>query len=107
VKDNVGKLRAGIVVRVTELSHNDMVAWVETNWGLSRRMFCHHLDFGFEFRTKSGEWIPEHNPRALHFLLRVLAELAAGAKERHVGDYDRKLDAKTAEKILRRNSRGS
>jgi hypothetical protein len=107
VNGYVGRLRPGIVVDVVELSEAGLVAWVETPWGLSRRMFCHHLDFGFEFLTKSGKWVPESDPRALRFLRRVLAELAAGAKERHVGDFDRKLDAETAAKILRRNCGGS
>jgi len=106
VKGYVGRLRPGIVVSVTELAHNDLVAWVETDWGLSRRMFCHHLDFGLEFRTKSGEWVPEGDPRALRFLRRVKDELAAGKPERHVGDFGKKLDAEMVAKILRRN-RGS
>src|SRR6187431_1861864 len=51
----LGRMRPGMVVDVTELRHERMVAWVETDWGLSRQMFCHHLDFGYQFRTRGGE----------------------------------------------------
>jgi hypothetical protein len=91
------------VVTVTELTHGDLVAQVETDWGLSRRMFCHHLDFGLEFRTKAGGWVLENDPRAIRFLRRVRDDLAAGKPERHVGDFGRRLDAETVAKILRRN----
>ena len=103
VKGYVGRLRPGIVVTVTELTHDDLVAQVETDWGLCRRMFCHHLDFGMEFRTKTGEWVFENDSRALRFLRRVRDELGAGKPERHVGDFGRKLDAEMVGKILRRN----
>jgi len=103
VADYVGRLRPGIVVKVLELRENDLVAWVESDWGLSRQIFCHHLDFGYEFRTQSGEWIPENDPRALRWLRRVHDELNAGKPERHLSDEGLKLDRLTIEKLLRRN----
>jgi hypothetical protein len=103
VRANLGKLRAGIVVDVVRLSQDGMVADVETNWGLNRRMFWHQLDFGYEFRTKGGEWIPEGDARALRWLRRVRDELASGKPPRHPGEHGNKLDAATVEKILRRN----
>jgi len=106
VKSNVGKLRPGIVVDVVRLNDDGTVADVETDWGLCRRMFWHQLDFGYEFRTKTGEWVQESDPRALRFLRRVFDELAAGKPERHVGDNGRKLGAETVAKILRRNGHG-
>jgi hypothetical protein len=99
----VGRLRPGIVVKVIELRENELVALVETDWGLSRQLFTHHLDFGYEFRTRSGAWIPEQDPRALRWLHRVQAELDAGKPERHLSDDGLKLDTRTIEKILRRN----
>ncbi|MCW1912996.1 hypothetical protein OJ996_05405 [Luteolibacter sp. GHJ8] len=103
MKGYVGRLRPGIVVSVIELTHGDLVARVETDWGLSRRMFCHHLDFGLEFKTRTGEWVREGDSRALRFLLRVRDELAAGKPERHVSDDGRRLDAEMVAKVLRRN----
>ncbi len=103
VKSVVGTLRPGMVVEVVRLSHEGLVADIETDWGLHRRVFWHALDFGYEFRTHTGEWIPESDPRALKFLRRVRDELAAGNPERHIGDCGRKLDAETVAKILRRN----
>ncbi|MCW1926405.1 hypothetical protein OKA05_27890 [Luteolibacter arcticus] len=103
VKGYVGRLRPGIVVEVKELRHQDLVAWVETDWGLARQMFCHHLCFGHEFRTAAGEWIPESDPRALRWLRRVRAELMAGKPPRHAGDYGYLLDLEMVEKILRWN----
>lgn len=100
-----GRMRPGIVVNVTALREGDMVAHIETDWGLPRLMFCHALDFGYEFRTKAGEWIPEHDPRALRWLERVRVELASGKPPRHVGDYGHKLDFETVERLLRRNGR--
>jgi len=99
----VGNLRPGMVVNVTRLTHGEMVAWVETDWGLSRRVFCHHLCFGYEFCTKGGEWIAETDPRALRWLRRVRDELASGKPSRHVGDFGAKLELETVENILRRN----
>lgn len=68
-------------------------------------MFCHALEFGYEFRTKAGERIPEHDSRALRWLERVRAELAEGKPPRHLGDYGKKLDEETVVRILRRNGR--
>jgi hypothetical protein len=99
----VGRMRPGVVVNVTELRHERMVAWVETDWGLSRQMFTHHLDFGYQFRTRTGEWVEEADPRALRWLERVRQELADGRTPRHVGDFGRKLDSETVVMILRRN----
>ena len=99
----VGRLRPGIVVEVTRLMHDEMVAWVETQWGLSRQIFCHHLCFGYEFRTRGGTWLPEGDPRALRWLRRVRDELASGKPSRHTGDHGYKLELETVEKILRRN----
>jgi hypothetical protein len=101
----VGRMRPGMMVDVTALRHGDMVAHVETDWGLSRQMFTHSLDFGYEFRTKGGEWIPEHDPRAMRWLERVRVELVAGNPPRHVGDYGHKLDQETVLMILRRNGK--
>ena len=103
LKDYVGTLRPGIVVQVERITHGEMVAEITTSWGIDRRTFCHKLDFGYEFRTKGGDWIPEHDPRALRWLQRVRAELAAGKPERHVGDHGFKLGIERVEKILRRN----
>ena len=100
-----GRLRPGMVVNVTSLREGEMVAYIETDWGLSRQMFCHALEFGYEFRTKGGEWIPEHDPRALRWLERVRSELAAGKPPRHVGDYGKTLDEETVTRLLRRNGR--
>ncbi|MEK7951606.1 hypothetical protein [Luteolibacter soli] len=103
INDYVGRLRPGIVVKVLELKENDLVARVESDWGLARQLFTHHLDFGYEFRTKSGHWIPEHDPRALRWLRRVLDELHAGKPQRHLSDDGLKLDLPVIEKLLRRN----
>ena len=103
VKANLGKLRAGVLVDVVRLNDDGTVVDVETDWGLHRRMFWHQLDFGYEFRTKGGEWIRESDPRALRWLRRVREELAKGNPERHVGAFGNKLDAETVAKILRRN----
>jgi hypothetical protein len=103
VKAAHGRLRGGIQVKVTETSNAGMVAWVETDWGLSKRMFCHHLDFGLEFRARSGEWIPESYPRARRWLLRVRGELLAGSPPRHTRDYGHLLTLEEVERVLRRN----
>lgn len=97
------KIRRGTVVKVVRLSEGGMISEATTDWGLEKRFFSHQLDFGFEFRTRGGEWISEADPRALRWLLRVRAELQAGKPPRHVGDGGRALELATVEVILRRN----
>lgn len=97
------KLRPGVVVEVIGLSEGGMVAMITTTWGLEKRMFSHQLDFGREFRTRSGEWIPESDPRAVRWLLRVREELLVGVAPRHVGEYGRLLALPDVERVLGRN----
>lgn len=97
------RLRPGVVVEVTELYADRLAAWVETAWGVSMRVFCHHLDFGYEFRTRRGEWLAEGEPRARRWLLRVRGELLGGAAPRHEGDGGRMLELEEVERILGRN----
>ena len=87
---------------MTEFYRDRMVCWAETSWGVSMRAFTYTLNFGLEFKTRRGEWIPETDPRARRWLLRVRGELQAGVA-RHVGDYGRTLDLETVERVLRRN----
>jgi hypothetical protein len=98
-----GRLRPGVIVEVTELYRENLACWVETSWGVSMRMLTQSIDFGLEFRTRKGEWIPEADPRARRWLLRVRGELLAGAAPRHVGDYGHRLNLEEAERILGRN----
>ncbi|MCW1885536.1 hypothetical protein OKA04_12420 [Luteolibacter flavescens] len=92
-----------MVVQVDRLTHDDMVAHVTTDWGLDRQIFCHHLDFGFEFRTRAGEWIQESDPRVLRWLQRFVAEAKGGNSPRHLSDDGRELQLAAAVKLLRRN----
>lgn len=103
LKRYLDNIPPGVVVEVTELTDADMRASIKTDWGLSRHAYSDALDFGYEFRTEKGTWIPETDPRALRWLAKVRAELAAGRKPRHVGDYGKPIDLQTAEMILRRN----
>lgn len=97
------RLRAGVAVKVTELYRDRMACWVVTDWGASLRMLTQNLDFGYEFKTRRGEWIPESDPRALRWLRRVRAELMEGSPPRHVGDYGLTLELATIDHVLRRN----
>lgn len=97
------KIRPGTVVQVVGLSEGRMVCRVTTHWGLDRVFFSHHLDFGYEFRTGKGDWIPESDPRAIRFLERVRAEMLDGGPERHIGDYGHTLSLERVERVLRRN----
>jgi len=45
-----------------------------------RRIYTSFLDCGWEFRTASGRWIPEGDPRVRRWLLRAIADIRAGGK---------------------------
>jgi hypothetical protein len=98
-----GRPRPGLQVRVTGVRHEGMTVQVETDWGLDRQMYAHYVDFGYEFRTKAGEWIAESDPRSVRWLQRVLQELRSGVAPRHVGDFNCTLEEADVLRILRRN----
>lgn len=47
-----------------------------------RTVQLHHIDCGREFRLRSGQWIPESDPRARKWLLRLLADIGNGGTKR-------------------------
>lgn len=92
-----GRLRPRTPVRVVEVSDGGMVAVVRYGRYGQRRIYTHNLDVGREWRTRSGRWIPESDPRVRQWLLKAIADIRAGGTRACSSDDARTRQARLQE----------